>query len=357
MLESFEVSQNAESLYLYLLRNPAFDLVAIADNMGWTPEVLHGALDELSVLALLRPSSDNPLVMRPVAPDVGLESLLVRQQAELLSRQQRISESRAALAMVVAEYAGATPLAQANVVEEVVGLDAIRDRLARLANDTRHEVLTFAPGGAQDHETMEASKPLDMRLLDRGVTMRTIYLDSVRSATASASVAYATWLTELGGEVRTAPTLPFRMIVVDREVALIPTNPDESSVGAAVLTGRGAVAALCTLFDQVWRTSTPLGYTASRDANGLTSHERELLRMMANGDTDGHIARRMAFSTRTIGRTIADLMVRLGVRSRFQAGVRAAELGWLKPIPSDGLTASTSAPVESMVGETAEPTR
>lgn len=353
MLEAFGVSTAAEAMYLQLLRNPERGMGDLASELDWDHNETRAALDELSRLALLRPSRENPLTLRPVPPDVGLESLLARKQTELLERQRQIHEGRAALALFVAEYAEARPLGEHNTIEEVVGLNAVRTRLESLTAQTRSEVATLVPDGAQSAETLEASKPLDTLALDRGVTMRTVYLDSVRYS--PPTIAYAVWLTESGGQVRTAPTLPLRMIIFDRTTAVIPINPRDSSAGAAILTGEGQVSAMCALFDQIWNVAVPLGPPTYRDDQGLSPQERELLRMLANGDTDEHVARRMAISTRTVGRIASELMNKLGTRSRFQMGVRAAEVGWLRPSEptphdeaadvSDGASTSTSAAV------------
>ncbi|MFD0332056.1 LuxR C-terminal-related transcriptional regulator [Streptacidiphilus monticola] len=157
--------------------------------------------------------------------------------------------------------------------------------------------------------------------------MRTVYLDSVRNDPATRD--YARWLAKLGGQVRTTGTLPLRMIVVDRETAVVPLNPESPSDGAAVLHGSGAVAAMCALFEQIWADAHPLGAVRPRDELGLSGQERALLRMLANGETDEAAARRLGVSDRTVRRLIADLLGKLEARSRFQAGARAMERGWL----------------------------
>ena len=48
-----------------------------------------------------------------------------------------------------------------------------------------------------------------------------------------------------------------------------------------------------------------------------------------NTATDTAIARHLAISERTLRRRLKDLMDELGVDSRFVAGVRAVERGWL----------------------------
>jgi DNA-binding NarL/FixJ family response regulator len=50
---------------------------------------------------------------------------------------------------------------------------------------------------------------------------------------------------------------------------------------------------------------------------------------LAEGHTDEAIAKRLGVSHRTARRIASDLMDRLGARSRFEAGVRAVQQGWL----------------------------
>ncbi len=51
--------------------------------------------------------------------------------------------------------------------------------------------------------------------------------------------------------------------------------------------------------------------------------------MLAQGLTDEAVAKRLGVSPRPARRIAADLMEKLGARSRFQAGARAVAKGWL----------------------------
>ena len=62
-----------------------------------------------------------------------------------------------------------------------------------------------------------------------------------------------------------------------------------------------------------------------------TTATQHLLRLMRTGATDRAIARELDVSLRTLNRRIARLQSLLGVQSRFQLGVLAAELDWLAP--------------------------
>jgi DNA-binding NarL/FixJ family response regulator len=82
-------------------------------------------------------------------------------------------------------------------------------------------------------------------------------------------------------------------------------------------------------FEQLWHKATPFGAGRARDDEGLTSQERVLLVLLSQGMTDEVAARRLGLSLRTVRRMMADLMDRLGAKSRFEAGMRASQRGWL----------------------------
>jgi DNA-binding CsgD family transcriptional regulator len=329
MLEAFGVNPSAEQIYLEMLKRPCAGTAALAGSLAWSEQKVQAALDELARLSLLRQSSENPHVLRPVSPQVGLQRLMAHQQAELLKTQHRIEEGRAAIETLVAEYAQGPDYADSRThMVELAGLDAVREGLERLAYETRFQVLAFAPDGAQTADALTASRPLNQRLLEQGVEMCTIYLTSARND--PPTTAHAQWLVSLGARVRTVPVLPVRMLVVDRSRAVVPLDPTRTSAGACILHGHGTLAALCALFDQQWEQAQPWGEPPPRPAATLTDQERALLQLLLQGKTDAQAARRLGLSTRTVGRMTAELMARLGAHSRFQAGALAAAQGWLE---------------------------
>jgi DNA-binding CsgD family transcriptional regulator/Mn-dependent DtxR family transcriptional regulator len=337
MLEAFGVDPRAETIYLAMLRRRDAGTASLAASLGWSEDAVKAALDELARLSLLRPSWEDPAELRPVAPEVGLAALLAHQRADLLRRQHQLEEGRAAIEALVAEHAAGRAGAADTRLDELVGLDAVREALERLAYETQHEVLSFAPDGAQTVEALAASRPLNQHLLERGVVMRTIYLTSARND--QPTTAQAHWLVEMGAQVRTLPVLPLRLLVIDRARAVVPLDPAQTSAGACVVRSAGVIAALCDLFEQHWQRAAPWGHPPGQQAGrGLpapapTEQERALLDLLLLGYTDEQVARRMGVSTRTVGRMAADLMARLGARSRFQAGALATQQGWFSDLP------------------------
>jgi DNA-binding NarL/FixJ family response regulator len=120
-----------------------------------------------------------------------------------------------------------------------------------------------------------------------------------------------------------------RLVIVDREAAVVPLHPDRPLDGALELRQPGVVAGLVALFEQVWATGTPFGEATPRDERALSPSEQTLIRLLAGGHTDESAARKLAVSLRSVQRMMTALTERLGAASRFQAGVEAARRGWL----------------------------
>lgn len=326
MLTSLGLTADSDALYRSMLAHPDTGVSGLMELLGWTDQKVRSALDVLADLSLLHAHAGHG-VPRVVSPQAALDSLLARQEAQVAEQQLALAESRAAADSLIARYSDLLPQYSAQGAESILGLQAVRQRIAELNDQTHREVLCFSPGGAQSLESIEAAKPLTQAQLDRGVRVRTVYLDSIRND--PAALAYAHWETEQGGETRTAPALPLRMHIADRKSALVPLDPDDSSQGAALIREPGAVTAFCALFDTVWEASLPFGEPSRRRLDDPGSQLRELLRLLSQGYTDEAAARRLGVSLRTERRLITELMERLDAQSRFQLGQRAMEHGFL----------------------------
>jgi ATP/maltotriose-dependent transcriptional regulator MalT len=67
----------------------------------------------------------------------------------------------------------------------------------------------------------------------------------------------------------------------------------------------------------------------SQPADTLTLREIEVLRLVAQGQTNQQIAHTLLISVSTVKRHIRHISAKLGVCDRLQASVRAIELGLL----------------------------
>jgi DNA-binding CsgD family transcriptional regulator/DNA-binding transcriptional ArsR family regulator len=319
-----------EDVYRAALDWPGLSCDELADKLGLTADQVRSALTALRDLRIMRESCEEQGRLFAVDPLVGLQELLAREQEQLMGRQRKIAAGRAVVLRMLAEKSmdpGVAPEAGGGV-GRLLGMDAVQQRLERLGQEARRSVMTFMPGGAQSAVALEAARRNDERALERGVAIRTVGLDSIRQD--ERTLEYARWITDRGGEFRTVQELPPRMILVDRRVGLLPIDPEDTRKGALLLSEPSVVSCLAALFEQVWEVAIPLGADRCPGHQGLLPREKRLLSLIAQGHTDESAAGALFISSRTARRMMASIMERLGARSRFEAGVRAAQIGWLQ---------------------------
>jgi DNA-binding NarL/FixJ family response regulator len=101
------------------------------------------------------------------------------------------------------------------------------------------------------------------------------------------------------------------------------------SVVQAALAGDGAVPPdlLGRLLNQVGNLQRDLLAPRGLTFTGLTTRELEVLRLVAAGCTTNEIARRLAFSERTVKNAIHDVTSRLQLRNRSHAVADAVREG------------------------------
>ncbi|MEU8223505.1 helix-turn-helix transcriptional regulator [Kribbella sp. NPDC048915] len=163
------------------------------------------------------------------------------------------------------------------------------------------------------------------REIKHGVRYRAIFPDHARTMPAVGRHLGA--LSAAGVAVRTVPHVPMNALVIDGSVAVLPADTSNGSV--AVLRLTSVVITALELFERIWPDAVPLADRDLPDEADLSLREQEMLRLLALGATDEVAAAHLDISVRTVRRMVAQIMNRLGARSRFQAGVKAADRGWL----------------------------
>jgi DNA-binding NarL/FixJ family response regulator len=155
--------------------------------------------------------------------------------------------------------------------------------------------------------------------LRRGVRYRILLDERVHDV--PAQVLRLGALGESGAQIRTRPDLPVELAVVDGATALLPARSGE----LVLMRLPSVVATAVALFEQLWPAAQPLTAWESE----LGARDRELLVLLSAGCTDESAAACLGVSVRTVRRTMATIMRQLGARSRFQAGLKAADQGLL----------------------------
>ncbi|MER0240982.1 TrmB family transcriptional regulator sugar-binding domain-containing protein [Streptomyces sp. HSW2009] len=120
-------------------------------------------------------------------------------------------------------------------------------------------------------------------------------------------------------------------VIVDGQTAFVHAGPGHPGRYASVVEDPASVRVLDLMFAAAWRTAMPIGEHLRLADRLRTDSVRKILDRLRAGRTDDVAAREIQVSLRTYRRHVAAIMREVGANSRFQAGVRAYELGLLGP--------------------------
>lgn len=192
----------------------------------------------------------------------GVAELLARRQAEIVRLRREIADVRARIVALVDQWETALLTSgagrPAGIGESSSGRATTGNGVRELFAQADSEVLSFVddPDAFEQTASADQERLLERRFKERGVILRCLCLDRIRAD--AYALARARRLVGIGGEVRTVPSLPVGMTVVDRRVAVVRAQPDRRATEVIVLETPGAVIALRALFEQMWRTATAL---------------------------------------------------------------------------------------------------
>lgn len=333
MLEIAGVEPLEERVYRLLVTARDADATSVADRLGLPRATAARVLESLHAKGFLThvPGSAEEPRFAAVPPDVALGPRLRR-------GEEALEWARGALAQLTDEYlTGVRRRDAGQLVEVVSGVASIRQQLRSLAYNAREEIRWFCKTG---HVAMPSSdNDEEFEMLARGVGYRVIYeralleepgmLDSV-----AAGIRH-------GEQARATDSLPVRLAIADRAIALCPLVPGgDDGVGeptAALVRSSSLLDALSALFETYWQMASPLLPDShagpAADKAGLSGDERALLSLLVAGVSDKAIATQLRVSQRTVQRRLYDLMRRTGTDTRTQLVWQVAQRGWLQPRP------------------------
>ncbi|MFP5252828.1 MAG: TrmB family transcriptional regulator [Actinomycetes bacterium] len=304
-----------------------------ADDPRLTAGELRSALGLLVDLGLLRHDEEGNRYV-PVDPASVQAQVVVplgQRGADLLAESARWAEAFSELGQVYRT----SPQAAVNPVAEIHGLDNIDAFIHAAVNDCRTELLTAQPHGRRPATTLAVAEDRDVRALARGVRMRTLYQHSARQSPATRE--YVADITAHGAEVRTLDEFFRRLIVVDRQVAIIPAS-DNHHVAVAIH-DKSLIAYLVDIFERAWERAQPFNVSGNAAERHIADDVRAMtIRLLVEGHSDPASAKRLGVSTRTYAGYIAALKDEYAVQTRFQLGYamgRSAGAPVSGPLPPD----------------------
>jgi hypothetical protein len=273
------------------------------------------ALELLIDLGLLRldPESGHYLPVDPSAVQSQVVVPLGQEGAELLNESARWADAFTALGQQFRK----SPHMTSHPITEVRGLPNINQYIQAAVSDCRVELLTAQPFGRRPAKDLATAIERDIKALNRGIKMRTLYQHSARHSPATRD--YVREVSAHGAEVRTLDEFFNRLIVVDRHVAIIPAS--ENHHVAVAIHERSLIAYLIDMFERSWERARPFTSNDARSERDIASDVRAMtIRMLVEGHSDPASAKRLGVSTRTYAGYIASLKDEYGVQTRFQLG-------------------------------------
>ncbi|WP_054815877.1 LuxR C-terminal-related transcriptional regulator [Nocardia arizonensis] len=322
--EIFDPGSPHARTYAALVHHPRSGLSDIAGYLSVSIETARASLDvlcDLQAAVELKGEHGEP-VWDAHAPESLSES-------EARRRQHAINQMHASAARLSETFRSVrrSPRAHGSVVP-------VFERLEMLADF--EEMQTGASGCVKliergpflsDSEREQRLFLLKRARLGEGIRYQTLYQDTIYQDADRLRHALAT--NASGGQARTLPEPPFKLIISDDDRASLVLHADErrpDPMGLRI-TGSPVLRLLVRTFDVLWALAAPISVNPTADE--LDERDKAILTLMGLGATDDTIARRLGMSRRTVVRRTARLLERLGASTRFQAGVQATRRGWL----------------------------
>ena len=322
-----DLSPSSASVYLQALADGEFRWESATAATGLDRVELTRCRDELITYCLLQPASGDEDCLVPVNPEIAAARLAEPLEETIRSFRQAVDTARERLLQLMPAYLSRPVSGPVDGGLEIISDPAeVQLMVDNAVTSCSKEMMIVQPGAGRTPAALQAALPKNLAAVNRGVRVRTIYQHTTRTQLSMRS--FVTAMEEAGAQVRTADQLAERMFIFDREVAFIPKRsyPGQAP-GAVVVREPVLVSFLCAYFEQFWVSAVPFITDGPGYQNVSDDVRRALLGLLAQGLKDEVVARRLGMSVRTCRRHIASLMQELGAESRFEAGVKAAQLG------------------------------
>lgn len=310
------LAPRCELVYRALLRRYRWRLPELGSVLGRPDEDVREIVAELRLEDLVVPSADDPEAVRAVEPRLALPALTVR--------RLRSASGPLPVAVEVERFIAVheCPFCRIRGGHRPDGNDAVSVLVERLVAGVQQEVVMLVPDYVPGKA--EFAPHIVETVLRRGGVLRSVWASGFLHLPEVAE--HARWLGARGATPRTAERVPATVVLVDRTVAVVTDDVPR----ADIVRPGPLLRAYSRLADRLWERGVDV--RAAR----LPVHEPDdrprgemVLQLLGDGLTDDAIARRIGVSVRTVRTEVASLMTNLDARSRFQAGLRAAQLGLL----------------------------
>ncbi|WP_375477675.1 LuxR C-terminal-related transcriptional regulator [uncultured Jatrophihabitans sp.] len=330
-----QLSEAEVALYRLVLGTEHAGARQLAEQLGRTVDEIDKSAARLAEFGLLRVGDDD--VLTAVSPMLAEATVLGAEDLELAARRAAVEQRRDTIRRLVPDWNDLLTARPGETAVEVIDDQGeMANVLMHYADRSERELLSVAPGRLPSTRMDGRTRVANAYSARRGIRTRALYQHTALRDRATR--AYLHELAGNGAKIRLASSVPGRSLVIDRAIALLPIPTSESGRhGLAIVREPNVIAWVVATFEQLWAEASPLEDVLNKQAEGENEIDETriaILRLMAEGEKDETISRRLSISVRTCRRHIADYMAQVGAGSRFQAGVIAARAGHTDPVPT-----------------------
>jgi sugar-specific transcriptional regulator TrmB/DNA-binding CsgD family transcriptional regulator len=309
------LGKQAELAYRTLLLRPRWQPAMIARVLGWSADQVGEVLTSLRDDGLIGQSGDDPDAVRAIEPCIALPALTARRMRAASDIRPRPAAVERFIAL---HERAAERLNEPTRLESVDDASAVIERMVtKIREEAVFLVPEYSPG------SFDFSRPIIEAALRRQARVRSIWGRGVLRQPGASE--HARWLASNNIAPHAAGTVPAHVMIMDGVVAVV-FNEDGK---IRIVRSTSTLDKLCNLADRLWERSVEVREPSwPRVELGASRPRSEVvLQLLADGLTDDAVARRLGCSVRTVRDEVACTMTALDARSRFQAGVRAMQVG------------------------------
>ncbi len=304
----------------------AYRIIASGGDASGRPD----ALAELRSAGLVVPMSGAP--QRLLAVDPG--EALPRRREQLHRAARALMDDADAIVPLQRELTAIFRSARTDLWSEGIERPAdVADanlRIAAILHGAVEDLLTMQPGHRHE-STLDASADRDFDALDRGIKMRTLYMDSERKYPHIQK--WVAEATKHGAEIRTMPRTFMRAIIIDQRIAVISdrtrtTGPAAVPGAAVIVHDVGVVGELVAQFEREWTQARPWDGQENVQVSPLgvlSQVQQDILLGLVGGATQKSLGQRLGISVRQVERAIDEIK---RVIDPSGSPVSAAQMGY-----------------------------
>ena len=315
------LAPSEERIYRMLLARGGVTVSDVSRALELSPRVSQRVLSALEKKGLVTYSPEEIQRYSAVPPDIAADVLIAQRNSELL---------RARAAMVKLRESTYSEPKDHRAEQRFVEI---------LSRQTAAQTFLHSIGSVQNEilglerlpmlvSTADKEDDRIVACLARGVRCRAITDNALLNLPGTLN--RLRMATQAGEQFRIYPSLPFKLVVFDRRIAILPLHLDQQDGAVLLVRSSSLLDALCEMFEMYWRAAAPFVAgdmaTVQASASDLNPvHADALIPLLASGMNDKAIEHELDMSPRTLARRIFELTKRLGASTRFQAGWLAAQ--------------------------------